>query len=79
MSPKPDPDVTVDNVKDFWESHVNNEYYTSAARASDAYFDEIESRRYNAHYNLVDLFDSLRGTGRSHGSPGTAGERKKLL
>jgi ubiquinone/menaquinone biosynthesis C-methylase UbiE len=63
MSPKPDPDVTVDNVKDFWESHVNNEYYTSEARASDAYFDEIESRRYNAHYNLVDLFDSLRGTG----------------
>jgi ubiquinone/menaquinone biosynthesis C-methylase UbiE len=64
MSPKPEPDVTVANVKDFWESHVNNEYYTSAERASDDYFDEIESRRYNAHYNLVDLFDSLRGTGK---------------
>ena len=56
---KPEPDTSVATVKDFWESHVNNEYYTQQARASDAYFDEIEERRYRAHYNLVDLFDSL--------------------
>ncbi len=59
---KPDPDVTVETVKSFWESHVNNEYYTKEARATAAYFDEIESRRYRAHYNLVDLFASLRGS-----------------
>ncbi len=61
---KPEPDATVESVKDFWESHVNNEYYTDAARASEAYFREIEERRYRAHYNLVDLFASLAG---SHG------------
>jgi SAM-dependent methyltransferase len=59
---KPAGDATVQTVKDFWESHVNNEYYTKEQRASDAYFREIEDRRYRAHYNLVDLFDSLRGS-----------------
>jgi SAM-dependent methyltransferase len=59
---KPEPDVTVENVKDFWESHVNNEYYTDAQRASDEYFREIEERRYRAHYNLRDLFASLQGS-----------------
>jgi SAM-dependent methyltransferase len=59
-----EPDATVEDVKDFWESHVNNEYYTGEARASDAYFDEIEDRRYSTHYHLAELFDSLRG---SHG------------
>jgi SAM-dependent methyltransferase len=61
---KPEPDATVETVKNFWESHVNNEYYTDAARASDDYFREIEERRYATHYNLVDLFTKLRG---SHG------------
>jgi ubiquinone/menaquinone biosynthesis C-methylase UbiE len=65
MTREPDASSpTVDNVKDFWESHVNNEYYTDAARASDAYFREIEERRYATHYNLVDLFAKLQG---SHG------------
>jgi ubiquinone/menaquinone biosynthesis C-methylase UbiE len=61
---KPEPGVTVETVHDFWQSHVNNEYYTDADRASDEYFREIEERRYGYHYNLVDLFASLAG---SHG------------
>jgi SAM-dependent methyltransferase len=59
---KPEPGTTVETVKDFWESHVNNEYYTDAQRASEEYFREIEERRYRAHYNLVDLFASLQGS-----------------
>ena len=59
---KPEPDTTVETVKDFWESHVNNEYYTDASRASDEYFREIEERRYATHYNLVDLFAKLAGS-----------------
>ena len=59
---KPEPDATVDTVKAFWESHVNNEYYTEASRASDQYFSDIEERRYRAHYNLVDLFAKLAGS-----------------
>lgn len=59
---KPETDATVDAVRDFWESHVNNEYYTDAARASDSYFREIEDRRYRWHYHLVDLFRSLQGS-----------------
>jgi SAM-dependent methyltransferase len=59
---KPASDATVETVKDFWESHVNNEYYTDAQRASAEYFREIEERRYRAHYNLRDLFASLQGS-----------------
>jgi ubiquinone/menaquinone biosynthesis C-methylase UbiE len=59
---KAEPDATVADVKQFWESHVNNEYYTDAARASDAYFREIEERRYRSHYHLLDLFSSLQGS-----------------
>jgi ubiquinone/menaquinone biosynthesis C-methylase UbiE len=59
---KPEPTTTVQTVKDFWESHVNNEYYTDAARASDEYFREIEERRYSTHYHLRDLFASLAGS-----------------
>jgi ubiquinone/menaquinone biosynthesis C-methylase UbiE len=59
---KPQPGTTVSTVHDFWNSHVNNEYYTSEQRASAAYFDEIESRRYAWHYHLRELFDSLRGS-----------------
>jgi SAM-dependent methyltransferase len=59
---KPEPGTTVETVRDFWESHVNNEYYTDATRASDAYFRDIEERRYRWHYHLVDLFRSLRGS-----------------
>lgn len=59
---KPEPDTTVETVKDFWESHVNNEYYTDAGRATDEYFNEIEERRYATHYNLVDLFAKLAGS-----------------
>lgn len=53
---------TLESVKDFWETHVNNEYYTDEAQASDAYFSEIEARRYRWHYHLRDLFRSLRGS-----------------
>lgn len=59
---KPDRDTTVENVRDFWESHVNNEYYTDEARATDAYFREIEERRYATHYHLRELFDRLAGS-----------------
>jgi SAM-dependent methyltransferase len=56
---KPQPGSTVDTVHDFWQSHINNEYYTSAERASDSYFDDIEERRYRTHYHLPELFESM--------------------
>ena len=62
---KPQPGSTVDTVRDFWQAHINNEYYTEAERASDSYFDEIEQRRYRTHYHLPELFASLDGAGRS--------------
>jgi SAM-dependent methyltransferase len=55
------PDATVENVKDFWQAHVNNEYYTKERRASEAYFHQIEERRYRFHYHLAELFARLRG------------------
>jgi SAM-dependent methyltransferase len=58
------PRATVKSVKDFWETHVNNEYYTEEERASEAYLAEIEERRYRWHYHLRDLFARLEG---SHG------------
>jgi SAM-dependent methyltransferase len=58
---KPQPGSTVDTVRDFWQSHINNEYYTDAERASDSYFDEIEERRYSTHYHLPELFESMAG------------------
>jgi SAM-dependent methyltransferase len=61
---KQQSDATIETVHDFWNMHVNNEYYTAERRASEAYFDEIEARRYAWHYHLRELFDSLRG---SHG------------
>lgn len=61
---KPQPGTSVDIVRQFWQAHVNNEYYTEAARGSDAYFREIEQRRYRTHYHLPELFDSLDGRGR---------------
>ena len=60
MAPEPEP--TVETVKDFWEGHVNNEYYTDEARASAEYFAEIEERRYATHYHLAELFASLAGS-----------------
>jgi ubiquinone/menaquinone biosynthesis C-methylase UbiE len=62
---KPLPGSTVDTVRDFWQAHVNNEYYTDAERASDSYFDEIEQRRYDTHYHLPELFASLHGEGQT--------------
>jgi SAM-dependent methyltransferase len=64
MMTRPAADVSVDHVRDFWESHVNNEYYTGEARASDAYFDAIERQRYQTHYHLRALFERLSGPGR---------------
>ena len=55
------PDATVETVKDFWQAHVNNEYYTKERRASEAYFHQIEERRYRFHYHLAELFARLRG------------------
>ena len=59
---KPQPGSTVDTVQDFWQSHINNEYYTGAERASDSYFNDIEERRYRTHYHLPELFESMDGT-----------------
>jgi SAM-dependent methyltransferase len=56
--------ATLAAVRDFWQAHVNNEYYTHAERASDSYFDEIERRRYQTHYHLPALFASMDGEGR---------------
>jgi len=53
---------TVDSVHDFWESHVNNEYYTGKARGSKSYFDEIERRRYGWHYHLADYFARMQNS-----------------
>jgi len=50
---------SIERVRDFWESHVNNEYYTRAARGSAGYFQEIEERRYRHHYHLRPLFDRV--------------------
>lgn len=61
---KPQADTTVETVRDFWQAHVNNEYYTQESRASEAYFQEIEERRYRFHYHLRELFSRLQG---SHG------------
>lgn len=61
---KPQQGSTVDTVRDFWQAHINNEYYTDAERASDEYFDEIERRRYDTHYHLPALFASLDGSGK---------------
>jgi ubiquinone/menaquinone biosynthesis C-methylase UbiE len=61
---KPQPGSTVDTVRTFWSGHINNEYYTDAERASDAYFDQIELRRYRTHYHLPELFESLDGQDR---------------
>ncbi len=61
---KPQPNASVDTVRQFWQSHVNNEYYTEAERASDDYFREIEERRYLTHYHLRELFASLDGGNR---------------
>jgi len=54
--------ATLESVKRFWATHVNNEYYTHADRASQEYFDEIERRRYQWHYHLTELFASMRGS-----------------
>lgn len=50
---------TVDAVKNFWEGHVNNEYYTKHERGSAEYFREIERRRYRYHYHLPELFEHI--------------------
>jgi SAM-dependent methyltransferase len=59
---KPEPEATVATVKDFWESHVNNEYYTDASRATDEYFRDIEERCSATQPNLRDLFAELAGS-----------------
>lgn len=56
------PRATLQAVRGFWEAHVNNEYYTHAARGSDAFYADIERRRYVWHYHLRDLFKELTGS-----------------
>ena len=60
---KPQQASTIDMVHDFWQTHINNEYYTDAARGSEAYFKDIEERRYTTHYHLPELFQSMDGRG----------------
>ena len=52
----------LEQVRSFWEDHVNNEYYTSAERGSTEYFAEIERRRYRFHYHLQPLFRRIAAT-----------------
>ena len=59
---KPEPGTTVETVKDFWQAHINNEYYTQERRATEAYFQEIEDRRYRFHYHLPEMFARLQGS-----------------
>jgi SAM-dependent methyltransferase len=61
---KPQPGPSVETVRQFWQTHVNNEYYTEATRGTATYFREIEQRRYLTHYHLPELFGSLDGRGR---------------
>jgi len=56
------PHATLQAVRGFWEAHINNEYYTHEARGSEAFFSEIERRRYRWHYHLRDLFRELQGS-----------------
>lgn len=51
----------LETIREFWEGHINNEYYSKETRGSPAYFDEIERRRYRWHYHLRDLFAELQG------------------
>ena len=60
---KPQQASTIDMVHDFWQTHINNEYYTDAARGSEAYFRDIEERRSTPHYHLPELFQSMDGRG----------------
>lgn len=53
---------TLREVKDFWHTHINNEYYTGLERASKSYYEEIERKRYRYHYHLRDLFAKLGTT-----------------
>ena len=55
--------ANVDSVKEFWETHVNNEYYTDEERASDAYFSAIEERRYSWHYTSRNCSTRSRAAG----------------
>lgn len=59
---EPGSRATLAAVRAFWEGHINNEYYTGAARGSDEFFAEIDQRRYHWHYHLVDLFQELQGS-----------------
>ena len=54
---------SLEAVRSFWETHVNNEYYTGAARGSAEYFAEITAKRYRHHYHLPELFERLRREG----------------
>jgi ubiquinone/menaquinone biosynthesis C-methylase UbiE len=51
--------VSVDLVREFWDQHVNNEYYTGADRGSPEYFAQITAQRYRYHYHLNELFERL--------------------
>jgi len=57
-----EPRATLESVRGFWEAHVNNEYYTHEARGTEAFFADIERRRFEWHYHLRDLFRELAGS-----------------
>jgi ubiquinone/menaquinone biosynthesis C-methylase UbiE len=63
MTSSTEPRATLGAVRQFWEAHVNNEYYAPGHdRGSVGYFEQIEHRRYRWHYHLVELFSTLRGS-----------------
>ena len=55
----------IEQVRQFWNTHINNEYYTKNERASEEYFAEITRKRYQHHYHLPELFAAMGpGAGR---------------
>jgi len=49
----------IERVRQFWNTHINNEYYTKSDRASEEYFKEITLKRYKHHYHLPELFEKI--------------------
>ena len=49
----------IEGVRQFWNLHINNEYYTKNERSSDEYFEEITQKRYKHHYHLPQLFEQM--------------------
>ncbi|NQV09124.1 class I SAM-dependent methyltransferase [Candidatus Woesearchaeota archaeon] len=52
--------MDIKKVKDFWEQHLCNEFYTTKQRGDKDYFADIEKKRYFYHYHLRELFEYFK-------------------